>query len=227
MHACYALGTAMPRARTARATILMTRINPSNTSPAAQACRCQSSYGARAYLKIISGSEAVGWLQPGLQNRFPKAVKSSGAVSPATRANASSTAVRIPLYAAGTITVAIVFHLLAPSAIAASRSARGTASKNSSVLRSVIGIIISPSAKPPARVEKCLNGSTTRLYAKIPITIDGTPFSKSAARFSNWLGQFREEAPINRGAAMINEVTKNEEKYADRHQRAHTGHRQH
>jgi len=39
------------------------------------------------------------------------------------------TAVRIPRYAAGTITVEIVFHLLAPSAIAASRSARGTAAK--------------------------------------------------------------------------------------------------
>src|SRR5258707_5288919 len=75
-------------------------INDQNQSqqhqPPAQACRCQSSYGARAYLKIISGSEAVGWLQPGLQNRFPKAVNSSGAVSPATRANASSTAVRMP-----------------------------------------------------------------------------------------------------------------------------------
>ena len=45
----------------------------------------------------------------------------------------------------------------------------------------VIGIIIRPSAKAPARVEKCLNGSTTRLYANIPITIDGTPFSRSAA----------------------------------------------
>ena len=75
----------------------------------------------------------------------------------------------------------VIFHLLAPSAIAASRRARGTASKNSSVLRSVIGIIISPSANPPASVEKCLKGSTAKLNAKIPITIDGTPFNKSAA----------------------------------------------
>src|SRR4051812_38671764 len=114
----YVLGTAMPRARIARATILITRINPSSTSPAAHACRCQSSYGAIAYLKIISGRDAVGWFQPGLQKRLPNAVKSSGAVSPATRAKASNTAVRMPRYAAGTITVAIVFHLLAPRAIA-------------------------------------------------------------------------------------------------------------
>src|SRR6267154_2248924 len=64
MHAYYALGTAIPRASIARATILITKINPSSTSPAAHACRFQSSYGATAYLKIISGSDAVGWFQP-------------------------------------------------------------------------------------------------------------------------------------------------------------------
>src|ERR1700676_3118607 len=103
-----------------------------------------------AYVKIITGSDAVGWLQPGLQKRLPNAVNKRGAVSPATRANASKTAVRIPRYAAGTTTDAIVFHLLAPRAMAPSRSERGTARRNSSVLRSVIGIIISPSANPPA-----------------------------------------------------------------------------
>src|SRR6266699_1222460 len=44
------LGTATPRERMARATMLMTRIKPSKTSPAAHAWRCQSSYGARAYV---------------------------------------------------------------------------------------------------------------------------------------------------------------------------------
>ena len=67
----------------------------------------------------------------------------------------------IPRYAAGTTTDMIVRHLLAPRAMEPSRRARGTACKNSSVLRSVIGIIITPSAKAPASVEKCLNGSTT------------------------------------------------------------------
>ena len=58
----------------------------------------------------------------------------------------------MPRYAAGTTTDAIVFHLLAPSAMAPSRNERGTARKNSSVLRKVMGIIINPSANPPASV---------------------------------------------------------------------------
>src|SRR3989442_1030012 len=70
-----ALGTEMPRASTRRAMILTTSTRPSSTSPAAHACRCQSSYGATAYVKIITGSDAVGCLQPGLQNRLLNAVK--------------------------------------------------------------------------------------------------------------------------------------------------------
>src|SRR5712692_3899372 len=106
----------------------------------------------------MTGREAVGCCQPGLQKRLPKAVKRSGAVSPATRAKAKRTAVRIPRYAAGTMTVAMVFHLLAPRAIAPSRNALGTERRNSSVLRRVMGIIIRPRANPPARVEKGLKG---------------------------------------------------------------------
>src|SRR5207247_11277669 len=53
-------------------------------------------------------------------------------------------AVRMPRYAAGTMTVAIVFHLLAPRAMAASRKGFGTLRRNSSVLRRVMGIIIRP-----------------------------------------------------------------------------------
>jgi len=41
-----------------------------------------------------------------------------------------------------------------PSATAASRKESGTALKNSSVLRTAIGIIITPNAMPPANVEK-------------------------------------------------------------------------
>src|SRR6266576_6358443 len=106
----------------------------------------------------MTGKEAVGWFQPGLQKLLPRAVKRSGAVSPATRAKASRMAVRMPRYAAGTMTVAIVFHLLAPRAMAASRKGFGTARRNSSVLRRVMGIIIRPRAKPPASVEYCLKG---------------------------------------------------------------------
>ena len=63
----------------------------------------------------MTGSEAVGWPHPGLQKRLPKAVNSSGAVSPATRASDSRMAVMIALReAAGSTTLSIVFHLLAP-----------------------------------------------------------------------------------------------------------------
>ena len=59
------------------------------------------------------------------------------------------------------MTEEIVRHLLAPSAIAPSRRLPGTARKNSSVLRTVMGITMIPRAKPPASVEKCFTGSTT------------------------------------------------------------------
>jgi hypothetical protein len=36
----------------------------------------------------------------------------------------------------------------------------GTARRNSSVLRTVMGITIIPSATPPASAEKCFTGST-------------------------------------------------------------------
>src|SRR5215472_17830045 len=106
-----------------------------------------------AYVDIITGNDAVGWFQPGLQKRLPKAVKSKGAVSPATRARAKRMAVIMPRYAAGTTTLAMVRHLLAPRAMEPSRRARGTECRNSSVLRKVIGIIIKPRANAPARVE--------------------------------------------------------------------------
>ena len=59
-----------------------------------------------------------------------------------------------PEIAAGITTVAIVRDLVAPKAIAPSRSVTGTERRNSSVERSAVGIIITPSATPPASVEK-------------------------------------------------------------------------
>src|SRR5579875_3876406 len=44
----------------------------------------------------MTGSEAVGWRTPGLQYRLLNAVKSSGAVSPATRASASRMPAAMP-----------------------------------------------------------------------------------------------------------------------------------
>ena len=86
----------------------------------------------------------------------------------------------MPLLAAGTITLAIVRHLLAPNAREASRNARGTSCKNCSVLRAEIGMSIRLSAIPPARAEKPCMGTTTMPHTKTPITIEGTPFSRSA-----------------------------------------------
>ena len=48
----------------------------------------------------MTGSDAVGWSQPGLQKRLLSAVKRSGAVSPATRASERRTPVVMPREAA-------------------------------------------------------------------------------------------------------------------------------
>jgi hypothetical protein len=88
--------------------------------------------------------------------------------------------VRIPLLPAGTTTVAMVFHLLAPNASAASRSESGTSRRNCSVWRVTIGISITARAIDPARPENDLVGTTTRPQAKRPTTMEGIPFSRSA-----------------------------------------------
>src|SRR6516165_2937472 len=101
----------------------------------------------------MEGRVAVGCLQPGLQNWLPSAVNKSGAVSPATRAKFNIIPEISPRIAAGTTTVAIVRDLVAPSAIAPSLKDTGTDFRNSSVERRAIGIIMTPSATPPASVE--------------------------------------------------------------------------
>ena len=45
----------------------------------------------------------------------------------------------------------------------------------------MIGIIITPSARPPAYALNCLNGITATPYTNTPMTIDGTPLRVSAA----------------------------------------------
>ena len=105
--------------------------------------------------------EEIGCVSEVEKNALLNEVKSSGAVSPATRARASTTPVMIPGSAAGTITVNTARARVAPSASAPSRSACGTSSSSSSVVRAMIGIIMTPSAKPPASVLKCPSGSTT------------------------------------------------------------------
>ena len=60
------------------------------------------------------------------QKRLPKAVNSSGAVSPAMRAIARITPVAIPLAAVRATTESVVRHRGTPSASAASRNSCGT-----------------------------------------------------------------------------------------------------
>jgi len=86
--------------------------------------------------------------------------------------------VRTPFMAAGTTTVASTFHLGAPSASAPSRNAFGTVERNCSVVRIEMGISMMPSATAPARPEKLCSGTTTSAQAKMPITIEGTPFKQ-------------------------------------------------
>ena len=129
----------------------------------------------------ITGREATGCRRPLLQNRLLKAVNRSGAVSPATRAMARIVPVMMPFMAAGTTTVATMRHLLAPSASAPSRKLSGTARRNCSVLRTVIGMTITLSATAPASAEKCRMGTTTTVKTNTPTMMEGTPFSRSVA----------------------------------------------
>ena len=82
------------------------------------------------------------------------------AVSPAMRASASTTPVMMPGNAAGSTTVRTARPLVAPSASAPSRMVCGTSRSSSSVVLAMIGIIMMPSAMPPAIIVNCLNGST-------------------------------------------------------------------
>src|SRR5574337_749886 len=86
------------------------------SSTPAQASFCQLSYGLIANLKIVVGTLAIGWLQLLFQNWLPSAVNSSGAVSPAMRATASSTPVTTPARAARSVIDSVTFHFGAPSA---------------------------------------------------------------------------------------------------------------
>ena len=103
----------------------------------------------------------MGWLSFRLQNWLPKAVKSSGAVSPATRAKASMQPVMMPAEAVLRLTENTVRHLETPSPSAASRIASGTVASISSVVRVMVGTIMMASATPPAKAEKCFCFMTT------------------------------------------------------------------
>src|SRR5205085_1138991 len=78
------------------------------------------------------------------QKRFPSAVKSSGAVSPATRATESRRPVVIPPRAALSTILKVTFQRGSPRASPASRMCVGTSFKISSVFLAIVGIIRKP-----------------------------------------------------------------------------------
>lgn len=108
-------------------------------------------------------------------NGLPKAVKSSGAVSPATLAMLSSTPVTMPLRPAGRITFIIVLGYETPKAKEASLRESGMSFKVSPVAVTITGSIINPRATAPERAEKEPIGTTTHVYAMIPMTMEGIP----------------------------------------------------
>src|SRR3954447_7500727 len=129
------------------------------------------------------GNASIGRLKsPAFTRRLPSAVNSNGAVSPAARATASITPVRIPGMAVRMTTEITVRQVGTPSASAASRSEPGTSRRISSVVRMITGIIRTPSATLPANALNCRNGSTRNVKTKIPTRIDGTPTRTSAAK---------------------------------------------
>ena len=88
----------------------------------------------------------------------------------------------VVLRAVGTTTRRRTFHCGIPSASPASRSDAGTSRTISSVVRMTIGSMMTASATAPARAENRRMGRTRIVYAKIPMTIDGTPLSASARK---------------------------------------------
>src|ERR1043165_4441234 len=164
------------------ATIDSARMIITSRNAPAHACRCWSSYGEIPYVNTCTVSEAIGWVMLVDQYVLLSAVNSSGAVSPATRARATRMPVRMPGSAAGRMTEKTARLRVAPRASAPSRNPDGTRRSNSSVVRTTIGSIGRRRGEPSEIALKCLTGRTARAYAKMPLTIDGTPFSTSAAK---------------------------------------------
>ena len=78
-------------------------------------------------------------------------VKSSGAVSPAARATASTVPVTMPPNAVGKMTPSTVRQRLTPRARLASRRSLGTSSRTSCAARATRGSITIASATEPAK----------------------------------------------------------------------------
>ena len=132
-----------------------------------------------AYVKTCNGNCAIGCAGFNSQNWLPKAVNSSGAVSPVTRAIANSNPVVIAGRAAGTTIRIVVANSESPSASAPSRIERGTLRMASSEVRKIIGSISIANATDADNAEKCRNGATSNVYANNPIAMLGIPDNTS------------------------------------------------
>ena len=86
-------------------------------SAAPQPRSCAPAYGCDAFAKICEGSEVLAPLNTfGFAVVTVRMVNSSGAVSPAARATASSAPLTMPPIAAGSTTVSVTRDLVAPRA---------------------------------------------------------------------------------------------------------------
>ena len=114
------------------------------------------------------GRASIGLLKsPTLTSRLPRAVNSSGAVSPAARATASITPVRMPASPVRRTTDRTVRQAGTPRASDASRRSFGTSRMISSVVRMMTGIIRKASATLPAKALYWWNGRTRNVKTKI------------------------------------------------------------
>src|SRR3954471_10134910 len=143
-HAASLLLRWIRRAIRVRSTTITTSV-----SPAPHARWTSRSCAWPTSLKICSGSEFIRWLTSVCAPRTNAAVNSSGAVSPAARATASSDPVTMPGSAVGSTIRKITFQRGAPRASAASRRESGTRFRTTSAERVTIGSISSASATEP------------------------------------------------------------------------------
>ena len=178
------------RPATTFAMTLSTSTKRIRTSAAAQPAACSPGSGDSENTKIVTGSVGRA-LETSAETWFAaiEEVKSSGAVSPATRATAMTTPVRMPPIAVGRMMLTVVRHRVTPSARLASRRLRGTISSTSCVARATIGSIRMARANAP-KIALCPRPTTSRPKTKMPTMIAGTPFrtSSTTRRLTETLG---------------------------------------
>jgi len=196
----------------------------------------------------------MGSLRLALQNELPSAVKMSGAVSPATRAKASMHPVMIPGEAVLTVMERTDRQFDTPRASAASRTAWGTMSNISSVVRQTVGIIMMPRATPPESAEKWFCGTTMSEYAARPMLgaaaelgeidsagnadgdTDGAGDTEqdtgtencvghAAADLTDRLGNLGKKGEVERAGAFIDEIAEDGHERSDHEQGGEDGQR--